>query len=215
MHVRPHDDIIMGYQISTQSEECSPSLAVCLAEDPGFLSPAHRRSMAAGPGKPTKTTNHFICHDRRQQGNLGMLYGISTQGSNQSACRPLKLPQQEGQYMLLSLHGRPMLKTKGTGCSRKVSLLRVCTAMIHFVFQAEHRTMTAFILAVIVNSYTTGQVSITAAQPPQPLQEQHKGDLSHMEKPRPPVQRKLLFRSRQQAGLLVLPRGPVLLLAHL
>lgn len=157
MHVRPHDDIIMGYQISTQSEECSPSLAVCLAEDPGFLSPAHRRSMAAGPGKPTKTTNHFICHDRRQQGNLGMLYGISTQGSNQSACRPLKLPQQEGQYMLLSLHGRPMLKTKGTGCSRKVSLLRVCTAMIHFVFQAEHRTMTAFILAVIVNSYTTGQ----------------------------------------------------------
>ena len=29
------------------------------------------------------------------------------------------------------------------------------------VFQAEHRTMTAFILAVIVNSYNTGQVSVT------------------------------------------------------
>lgn len=28
------------------------------------------------------------------------------------------------------------------------------------VFQAEHRTMTAFILAVIVNSYNTGQVSV-------------------------------------------------------
>lgn len=28
---------------------------------------------------------------------------------------------------------------------------------MHSVFQAEHRTMTAFILAVIVNSYTTGQ----------------------------------------------------------
>lgn len=33
------------------------------------------------------------------------------------------------------------------------------------VFQAEHRTMTAFILAVIVNSYNTGQVSATAAPP--------------------------------------------------
>lgn len=30
-------------------------------------------------------------------------------------------------------------------------------------FQAEHRTMTAFILAVIVNSYNTGQVSVVAA----------------------------------------------------
>lgn len=34
------------------------------------------------------------------------------------------------------------------------------------VFQAEHRTMTAFILAVIVNSYNTGQVSVAAAPPP-------------------------------------------------
>lgn len=30
------------------------------------------------------------------------------------------------------------------------------------VFQAEHRTMTAFILAVIVNNYNTGQVSAKA-----------------------------------------------------
>lgn len=30
------------------------------------------------------------------------------------------------------------------------------------VFQAEHRTMTAFILAVIVNNYNTGQVRVTA-----------------------------------------------------
>lgn len=40
------------------------------------------------------------------------------------------------------------------------------TTMVHFVFQAEHRTMTAFILAVIVNSYTTGQVSVIAAPAP-------------------------------------------------
>lgn len=36
-----------------------------------------------------------------------------------------------------------------------------------FVFQAEHRTMTAFILAVIVNSYNTGQVSTPATPSPQ------------------------------------------------
>lgn len=35
--------------------------------------------------------------------------------------------------------------------------------------------MTAFILAVIVNSYTTGQVSITAAPASSALQEWHKG----------------------------------------
>jgi hypothetical protein len=51
--------------------------------------------------------------------------------------------------------------------------------MMHFVFQAEHRTMTAFILAVIVNSYTTGQVSITAAPATSSLQEWHKGALFH------------------------------------
>lgn len=35
-----------------------------------------------------------------------------------------------------------------------------------FVLQAEHRTMTAFILAVIVNSYATGQVSVPVAAVP-------------------------------------------------
>lgn len=47
--------------------------------------------------------------------------------------------------------------------------------MMHFVFQAEHRTMTAFILAVIVNSYTTGQVSITAGPALSDPQEWYKG----------------------------------------
>lgn len=40
------------------------------------------------------------------------------------------------------------------------------------VFQAEHRTMTAFILAVIVNNYNTGQVSVSH---PVPLQRRGPG----------------------------------------
>lgn len=35
------------------------------------------------------------------------------------------------------------------------------------LFQAEHRTMTAFILAVIVNNYNTGQVSVPGRPAPQ------------------------------------------------
>lgn len=34
------------------------------------------------------------------------------------------------------------------------------------LFKAEHRTMTAFILAVIVNNYNTGQVSPSIPFPP-------------------------------------------------
>lgn len=56
-----------------------------------------------------------------------------------------------------------MLKTASAQSLETGESLGRGTTMVRFVFQAEHRTMTAFILAVIVNSYTTGQVSVIAA----------------------------------------------------
>lgn len=67
--------------------------------------------------------------------------------------------QKTAKLNLFSLHMRRVVKTWGQPAGEWGAHCGPCRAGVASVLQAEHRTMTAFILAVIVNGYTTGQVS--------------------------------------------------------
>ena len=45
-------------------------------------------------------------------------------------------------------------------CQSALTTTRPCQLTSYVVFQPDHRTMAAFVLAMIVNNYRTGQVTI-------------------------------------------------------